>query len=103
MKPAMQKIPTDEAAVQHTINVKLPPILDYLESQLSAYSFFMGETPTIVDFTIPGMFLNASYGQYKVDAKRWPKLAAYIDRTWKHPLYAKQIAIDAETFKMFVS
>ena len=48
----------------------------------------MGEALSIADLSVPSVFLNAHYAGYDVDAKRWPKLAAYLQRLWSHPLYA---------------
>lgn len=91
VKPAVIGKPSDEAKVEHTITTRLPPLLDYLEGELDGHRFWSSETPTIVDFTIPGMFLNARYADYTVDAARWPKLAGYLQRAWEYPLFAEQI------------
>lgn len=72
----------------------LPAALDYLEAQIPAKGFLIGPELTIADLILPGVFANALYADYEVDARCWPRLAAYVQRMLEHPLYAKYIAQD---------
>ena len=77
----------------------LPAVQDYLEPLIPAAGFLVGADLTIADLILPGVFANASYADYTVDARCWPRLAAYLQRMWEHPLYAKYIAIDHATLE----
>lgn len=88
VKPKFFKQPTDEAKVTNTITNVLPPLLDYLESQVPAQGFVFGNCGR-VDISIAGPLLNAEYADYSVDAAKWPKLAAYIARVKAEPVIAK--------------
>lgn len=84
--PKLLQRATDEARIQRSIEA-LPPLQDYLENEVGE-GFLVGEALSIADLSVPSVFLNAHYAGYDVDAKRWPKLAAYLQRLWSHPLYA---------------
>lgn len=94
VKPRMMKQETDQERVTKTINELLPPVLDYLETLSPADGFFCGEFGR-ADISVVCAFINAGYGDYHVDASRWPKLAALVERTKQQPAFAKQLAIEA--------
>lgn len=84
--PAMFKRAADPALIARSI-AALPPLQDYLESQLTGSRFAIGTALTIADLSLPSVFLNARYAGYEVDAHRWPKLAKYLEGMYAHPLY----------------
>ena len=92
--PVMFKRAVDETLVQDSIKA-LPPYQDYLERELGANGFLVGGGPTIADFSVAGVFLNGHYAGYDVDARRWPRLAAYLQRCWQHPLFQRRMAQEA--------
>ncbi len=94
VKPKFMNEPTDHGVVEETINVSLPPVLDYLETQVTESGFLFGEDIMLADVSLAGPFVNAMYAQYQVDAERWPKLAGYIQRVLATP--ALQIRMAAE-------
>ena len=65
-------------------NELLPPYLDYLESQVPPEGYLFGDFTT-ADISIVTPIFNAAYGGYSVDAARWPKYAAFVDRVSEHP------------------
>lgn len=69
----------------------LPAAQDYLEAQIPACGFLTGADVTIADLILPGVFLNAKYAGYEIDARYWPRLAAYLQRMFAHPLYVRRI------------
>lgn len=87
--PILFKRKADEAMIEKNIRV-LQTAQDYLETQVPAGGFLVGDL-TIADLIVPGGFLNARYAGYEVDAQRWPKLAAYLQRMHAHPLYMHRI------------
>ena len=93
-KPKFMNEPTDEAKVKETIEETLPPILDYLESQTPNQGYLLGDDLSLADIAIGSVFVNARYAQYQVDAQRWPKLAAYLDRLLSTSGFKKRMADD---------
>jgi glutathione S-transferase len=86
--------PTDEAAVQKAIAEDLPPLFDYLESQING-DFLVGRTLSIGDIGICTQFVNLRHAGVRPDATRWPKLAAYVDRIHARPSF--KAVIEEET------
>lgn len=79
MRPFAFKQEPDEELVADIINNRLPPMLDYLESQVPADGFLFGEF-MMADLSIVSPFINASYAGYEVEASRWPAIAGLIAR-----------------------
>jgi glutathione S-transferase len=88
--PIIFKRKPNEALIEKNIKT-LMTAQDYLETQVPASGFLIVSDLTIADLILPGVFLNATYAGYQVDARRWPKLAAYIERMLAHPLYLRRI------------
>lgn len=79
---------TDEAVVQHAREVEIPMALDYLETQLPDDGFVFGEL-SIADISIAAYFRTASFVRYAVDAARWPRTAAFVQRMQALPAFQK--------------
>lgn len=88
--PVMFKRATDTARVERSIQA-LPAHQDYLERELGGSGFLLGPDLTIGDLAVACVFLNAHYAGYDVDARRWPRLAAYLQRCWAQPLFRHRI------------
>lgn len=89
--PLMSGKEADETAIQKAIDEQLPPYFDYLESQLGDSGHFVGSTLTIADITVASAFVNLRLAGVKPEAKRWPKLAAFVDRMHERASFAKLI------------
>jgi glutathione S-transferase len=89
--PAFFKQPTDEAIVNKAINEELPPLLDYLETQPGNGDWLVGRSFSIGDIGVATQFAQASLCGVSPDAKRWPKLAAYVNRALARPSFAEAI------------
>jgi glutathione S-transferase len=77
----------DDAEVQQSIATELPPLFDYLESQLQG-DYLVGKTLSIADISVASAFVNLHHAGVRTDAKRWPKLARFIDRILARPSFA---------------
>ncbi len=87
IKPVILKAPTDEARVKEALE-KTPPVLDWLEAQVPASGdAIVGGRFSIADIAIGSQFVNWAHGRERVDAKRWPKLAAYVERVLARPSF----------------
>ncbi|HZP12356.1 MAG TPA: glutathione S-transferase family protein [Nevskiaceae bacterium] len=71
--------PTDDVALRKTINEEMPQVLEYLESQLPALGFLFGEL-SIADISVAVFFRNAAFARYVLDASRFPRTAAFVER-----------------------
>jgi glutathione S-transferase len=88
--PVMFKRPCNEELIKKSAAL-LPALQDYLESQLTGSPFLIGAELSIADLSVPGVFLNGHYAGYDVDTRYWPKLAAYLQGMFAHPLYINRI------------
>lgn len=94
MRPMVLKQDPDEELVEKIINKQLPPILDYLESQVPAEGFIFGQF-LIADMSLVSPFFNAAYAGYEVDNDRWPLFANFIARVKAHPIVSPVLVAEA--------
>jgi glutathione S-transferase len=85
--------PCNEADVAAAIANDVPPFCDYLEGELAG-DFFVGNQLTIGDIAVASVFVNLRHCGVAVDAKRWPKLAGFVQRMHARPSFAPLIAED---------
>ena len=85
--------PADEAAIAKAIAEELPPLFDYVESQVSG-DWIAGNAFSIGDIGLGTVFANLRLAGASIDAARWPKLARYIARVHERPSFAALIAED---------
>ncbi len=71
--------PTDQEILSKVLNVEIPHVLDYLETQIPAQGFLFGSL-SIADVSLGVFFRNAAFARFRVDATRWPQTAAFVDR-----------------------
>lgn len=83
----MMRGQTDEAVCQMTLTEKLPPLFDHLELEVGSKEFLAGGAFSIADISIGTMFVNFEHAGEKLDAKRWPKLAAYVEKMHARPSF----------------
>ena len=86
VRPRVFNQPTDDQLVERTINVDIPKVMDYLETQLPAEGFLFGGIG-IADLSIAAPFRNAAFVRWRPDAARWPKTAAYVERVFNEPCF----------------
>jgi glutathione S-transferase len=91
--------PADEAVVKKVLDEEVPPLFDYLEKEIGDKKFLVGNRFTIADIGIATVFVNFQHAGCSVDAKRWPKLAAYIERIHNRPSFKAVIDKEKEMFK----
>ena len=93
--PKMMNQPTDPAVVKTALEEELPPMYDYLESQLApGAKTLVGNQLSIGDIAVGSMFVNLFHTGNGVDTKRWPKLAAYLAALHERPSFRGCIADD---------
>jgi glutathione S-transferase len=87
VRPLVWGEPTDEERVNRTLNEGIPAALDYLEAELPADGFLFGEIG-VADISVASFFRNGAYAGFETDAGRWPRTAAFVERTLAHPCFA---------------
>lgn len=99
MRPMAFKQEPDEELVSKIINKQLPPILDYLESQVPAEGFIFGSLK-LADISLVSPFINAGYANYQIDAERWPRFSAFMKRVKEHEIMSPLLAKEAKMLGM---
>jgi glutathione S-transferase len=79
--------PGDQARIDKAVNEDIPAALDYLEREVPADGFLFGDIG-VADISIASFFRNGDYAGFSVDTARWPRTAAYVERTLAHPCIA---------------
>lgn len=74
----MRGMETNQAEIDKAVEKSIPKALDYVESVVSGAAFMFDDKLTIADIALVSPFINAQYGQYTVDAARWPKTVTYV-------------------------
>jgi glutathione S-transferase len=90
--------PTDEAVVEKAITEELPPLFDYLEREIGARQFLVGNALSIGDIGVASPFVNLRHAGVAPEAARWPHLSAYVRRMLERPSFAALIAEEAPQF-----
>ena len=84
--------PAVKEAALEVVENQLAPMWDYLERQLGANEFFVGNQLSIADISVASAFVNLWHGGVDPDPGHWPKLAAFLGRMWARPSFAELIA-----------
>lgn len=86
--PTVFKKETDPRVIDKALNESLPEILDYLMGCLGDDEYMAGGAFSIADIALTTPFVNFAIAGEKIDAQRWPEMAAYVDRIHALPCYA---------------
>jgi glutathione S-transferase len=97
--PLIFKRPCDETLVKKALEETLPPLFDYLEQELGGNDYLVGNRFTIADLAVGSLLVNYKHGKGEIDAKRWPKLAAYVERIHSRPSFKSLIEEDQRGLK----
>ena len=79
LKPRFFGTEADPEIVGKARDVELPHILDYLEGQMPETGYLFGDL-SIADLSLAPAFVNAGAVGINVDAARWPRMAAWLER-----------------------
>jgi glutathione S-transferase len=88
ISPAVWGTPRDRAVIDRIVGEDIPPVLDYLESELPADGFVFGSLG-IADISIAVFLRNAAFARFQVDPARWPHTARFVDQVLAQPCLAK--------------
>ena len=88
--------PGDEDAAREAELNDLPPILDYLEKVApDEGGYLVGDQLTLADIAVASPFANFRHTQTAVDAERYPRTVAYVERILARPSLAPWIEREA--------
>ena len=91
--PKIRKVAPDKAALDHALTTAGPEAFAYLES-LSPGNFLVGDSLSIADLAVVSNLLTFHYIGRRIDAARFPKLAAYFRRHASSPLMQPLLAAE---------
>ena len=97
--PRFMNQPADESAIKKVLDEEVPPLFDYLEKEIGDKQYLIGNRFTIADIGIATQFVNFKLAGCSVDKKRWPKLAAYVERIHERPSFKAVIETEVAAFK----
>jgi glutathione S-transferase len=83
----------DPAALAAVVERELPAVLDWIETEAPAEGFLFDRL-CIADVTYGAFFRNALLAGWEIDAGRWPRTAAWMQRVWHVPAFAATIAYE---------
>ena len=85
--PVFFKREADQAKIETALNETIPPLFDYLERELADDDWLVGKRFSIADIATGIQFVSFAHGKGEVDAERWPRLAAYVERVVTRPSF----------------
>ncbi len=88
VQPLVWGEPIDQARIDATLSDAIPRELDYLERELPENGSIAGDFG-LADISVASFFRNGFDAGFSIDAKRWPRTAAFVDRTLALPLFEK--------------
>jgi glutathione S-transferase len=85
--------PGDQARIEKSLSEDIPTALYYLEGELPADGFLFDDIG-VADIAVASFFRNGSYAGFETDADRWPRTAAFVERTLAHPSIAALLPLE---------
>ncbi|MDR7155525.1 glutathione S-transferase [Sphingobium xenophagum] len=89
----------DLAAADKAEAEELPGLYDYLEGVLPESGWLVEDRFTLADLAAGCPLINIGYVSDALDAARWPKVAAWLDRVKARPSVAAAMALEAPTIQ----
>lgn len=87
----------DEDAIQQALS-KMPELFDYLEAELGDDDYLVGNRFTVADISVGSVLVNFQHAGERVDAARWPRLAAFAERIHGRPSFKALIEKERAMF-----
>ncbi len=86
--PKLYNRPTDQAVVKKLQEEDIPAALTYLETVMPSTGYLTGTDLGIADASVISTLMGLELVSYQIDEKRWPKIAAYMEKALAHPAVA---------------
>ena len=88
INPFIWQKPRDKEKIARVVAEELPEVMGHLEKLAPADGFLFGAV-SIADISVAVSFRNLTWARVELDTARWPKAAAWIERTTATPGLAK--------------
>jgi glutathione S-transferase len=101
LQPVLTRKDPDAAAIAGAEKVmaeQVEPLLRYLESEIGSKEYFVGNKLTIADISVASPFVNLRHAGFPPDAKKFPKLAAFVERMHARPSFKQCIEEERVVF-----
>lgn len=85
----MKGLPIDHETIAKAVKEELPPVLGYLETQLTDEEWFCGDGLTVADVSVFSQLANLRHAGHLPDSSKFPKLIAHFERVSARPTAAK--------------
>ena len=85
--------PGDQQRIDRMLDQDITAALDYLETELPETGFLFGQIG-IADISVASFFRNGAYADFDPDPARWPRTAAFVERTLSHPSIASLLPFE---------
>jgi glutathione S-transferase len=92
VRPLVQGKPGDTAAADKAEAEHLPPILDWLETQIGDAPFLVGDGLTLADISVASALANLRHASDILEAGRYPKVGAFAAAHHARPSFAGILA-----------
>ena len=79
-----------QADIDLAVNTEIPAIFDYLEGEIAG-DYLLPGGPSLADIAVGSIGVALVHCDYRCDAGRWPKAAAYLQRLHEGPVFAPLI------------
>lgn len=99
VKPNFLNEETDQAAVQNALENLVPPVFDYLESQVPGAEFLFEDRLTLADISIVSVYMLGMYAELSIDSATHPKLAAFVDFILQQEVFQQRLAAEKAMFE----
>ena len=90
---------SDETIVRKKIDVDAPPVFAWIDEQIGDREWLVGSHFGIADLAMASPFVNYAHVGEKPDAKRFPRLAAFLERVHSRPSFKALIEEEAKSFR----
>lgn len=87
----IMKTEPNEEIVKQALGERIPPVFDYLERRAPDGDGIIDGRFGIADIAIASPIVNFAHAGETIDAKRWPRFAAYVARVHARPSFKKLI------------
>lgn len=87
VRPLVQGQPGDEALANRTEAEELPPILDWLEAQITTNDYLVADRLTLADIAVASALANLNHAS-AILGERYSRIAAYAAALHSRPSFA---------------
>lgn len=92
LAPLYRNRSPDCKKIEEALEVRLPPVANYLEKMIGNNEFLVANCFTIADVAITSVFLNMIFSGFSISKEKWPNLYHYLFRNFQRPSFKSCIS-----------